>query len=131
VEVLLVLVILGVIAAMVVPNVLGRQEKAMIDVTKASIRGLEGTLKLYAVDHDGSYPQGNQDAINQLLQPTDKDGNSMPAYTELVYDAWDEMFYYRYPGTKQEVAGKPDIWSSGPNRQNEDGAGDDVNNWDK
>ena len=68
-EVLLVLVILGVIAAVVVPGLLGRQEKAMIDATRLSIKGLEHILELYALEHDAEYIQGNQDAIAMLLDP--------------------------------------------------------------
>lgn len=126
-EVLLVLAILGVIAVMVVPQLIGRQQKANIDVTHSSIKGLESALKLYAVDHDGEYPQGDQEVLEQLMQPTE----DTDPYVENINDAWGEMLFYRYPGTKQQYAGKPDIWSSGPNRKNEDGAGDDINNWDK
>ena len=125
-EVLLVLAILGVIAVMVVPQLMGRQQKANIDVTRSSIKGLESALKLYTVDHDGEYPQGDQEVLEQLMQPTEE----TDPYVENVNDAWGEMLFYRYPGTKQD-ASKPDIWSSGPNRKNEDGAGDDINNWDK
>lgn len=129
-EVLLVLAILGVIAVMVVPQLMGRQQKANISVTRSSIKGLESALKLYGVDHDGELPQGSQDALEQLLHPSDEDEQTEP-YVENINDAWDEMLFYRYPGTKQEYSSRPDIWSSGPNRKNEDGGGDDINNWDE
>jgi general secretion pathway protein G len=131
-EVLLVLAILGVIAAMVVPQLLGRQQKASVDATRASIHGLEQALKLYAVDHDGEFPQGSQEDLSVLMNPVDRNGQAMAPYLEkLPTDAWGEMLYYRYPGTQSRSAMKPDIWSSGPNRQNEDGSGDDVVNWDQ
>ena len=53
-EVLLVLAILGVIAAMVVPRLIDQQQGAMISTTKASIHMLQKTMDLYAVDHDGT-----------------------------------------------------------------------------
>ena len=129
-EVLLVLAILGVIAAMVVPQLLGRQKKAMEDTTRSSITGLEQALKMYAIDPDGQYPQGNQDALAVLMNPTDRQGRPLEPYLEkLPKDAWDQMLYYEYPNTKAPQTTKPAIWSSGANLQNEDGSGDDINNW--
>ena len=56
IEVLLVLAILGVIMALVVPQLLGTQQQANIDATKLSIKGLETGLQMYALDHDGQLP---------------------------------------------------------------------------
>ncbi len=133
IEVLLVLVILGVIGAMVVPSLLGTQKRAMIDAARASIKGLEGTLSYYAKDHEGEYPQGGQDALDQLLNPKDAQGNLMDPYIDAdrISDPWKERFYYEYPNNKGGRSTKPAIWSSGPNRRNEDGSGDDINNWDE
>lgn len=129
-EVLLVVAILGVIAAIVVPQLLGRQQKAMIDTTRASISGLEQALKMYAIDHYGEYPQGNQTGLEVLLEPVDQNGQPMTPYLEkLPTDAWGEMLNYEYPNTKATRNLKPAIWSSGPNKQNENGSGDDINNW--
>ena len=44
-------------------------------------------------------------------------------------DAWDQPLFYESPNTKVTDTDRPAIWSSGPNRQNENGEGDDVNNW--
>lgn len=130
-EVLLVVAILGVIAAIVVPQLLGRQQKAMVDTTRASVSGLESALKLYAIDHDGEFPQGDQNALTSLLDPVDRNNQPMTPYLEkLPVDAWGQTLYYEYPNTKATRALKPAIWSSGPNKQNENGSGDDINNWD-
>ena len=131
-EVLLVLAILEVIAAIVVPNLLGTQQKAYVEQTKANIKGLENTMTMYAIDHDGTYPQGGQEEMLQaLMQPTDRDGNEMKAYMDSQpKDAWGRVLNYRYPGQNHpQGVDKPDIWSNGQNSQNEDGGGDDVNNW--
>ena len=66
-EVLLVLAILGVIAAIVVPQLIGRQREALIKASRTSIAGLEGALKLYAAEHDGEYPVGSHDEVFALL----------------------------------------------------------------
>ena len=130
-EVLLVLAILGVIAAIVVPNLLGRQKEGYAKATTSSINGLMSTLEFYAQAHDGEFPQGGQDEmISSLTQPKDRDGQPEKAYLDKApKDAWGENLNYRYPGTKQPSADRPDIWSNGPNKQNEDGGGDDINNW--
>jgi general secretion pathway protein G len=130
IEVLLVLVIIGVIGALVLPQVLGRQKKAMADAAKASIRGVEHALQLYAADHEGEYPQGGQEALDQLLSPTDVNGNTTDPYIERVEDPWQQKLFYEYPNSKGGRSNKPAIWSSGPNRKNEEGGGDDINNWD-
>lgn len=129
-EVLLVIAILGVIAVMVVPQLLGRQQESYIGATRASIKGVEEALKLYAFDHDGNYPEGNRDFLPQLLDRQDYNGKQVGPYlTEEPNDAWGEPFYYEYPNNKGGNSNKPAIWSSGPNRQNEDGGGDDITNW--
>ena len=132
VEVLLVLVILGVIAAMVVPNLIGRQQDAQIKATRASIHGFETALKMYAVSNNGDFPQVSGDeAINLLLNPgQDASGRPLSPYLEKPpRDAWGQPLVYEYPNSKVANAVKPAIWSIGPNHQNEDGSGDDINNW--
>jgi len=128
IEVLLVVAILGVIAAAVVPALIGRQADANIGVTRTSIKGLEQALKLYALDHDGTYPTGGKDILPQLAQSSEYHGKQIKPYLEAVpKDAWAEALFYEYPSGK--AGEKPAVWSSGPNRQNEDGGGDDITNW--
>jgi general secretion pathway protein G len=56
-ELLIVLAIIGLIAAMVLPNLIGQQQKANIGITKEAIHNMEQALKLYAVDHNAQYPK--------------------------------------------------------------------------
>jgi general secretion pathway protein G len=45
-------------------------------------------------------------------------------------DAWGEPLYYQYPNDKATSAvDKPAIWSAGPDRKNDNGSNDDINNW--
>ncbi|MBS0206383.1 MAG: type II secretion system protein GspG [Planctomycetes bacterium] len=130
-EVLLVLAILGVIAAMVVPNLLGRQKEALIRTSKMSIKSLEEACTQYAISHEGDFPQGsNKEAFGVLLNPgVDTDGKPISPYLKSVpNDAWNNELNYQFP-PKVAEATVPSIWSSGPNRQNEDGGGDDITNW--
>ena len=133
IEVLLVLAILGVIAAMVVPNLLGRQEVANQKATRISIAGFENAMKMYAQDHDGQFPPGNGDTIIQMLMTPEQSSESAkprPPYLEKVpLDAWKQPLRYEYPpsGNRQSTIDKPAIWSAGPDHQ--DDTADDVNNW--
>ena len=129
-ELLIVLAIIGVIAAMVVPKFLAQQKGALLKITRSTIGNVEKASEFYAVDHDGECPTGSQEAIKMLLKPTDKDGKAMKAYLDKEpRDAWDQPLHYEYPNTKAPDSDKPAIWSTGPNRQNENGEGDDINNW--
>ncbi len=130
-EVLLVIAILGVLAAIVVPNLLGSQMQANINATKASINGLETALQSYAISHNGEMPQGGQsEMLSALLETKDRDGKPTdPILAEQPKDAWGQVLNYRYPATHQTVRTRPDIWSNGPDQKNDDGSGDDVNNW--
>lgn len=134
IEVLLVLAIIGVIAAIAVPQLLGRQQDAYIKATQAKIKGLEDTAKMFAVDNDGVYPNGGSDAaFNLLLNPgQDKNGRARQPYIEEIpKDAWGNPLSYEYPpsGNRATPANKPAIWSAGPDRQ--DGTDDDVTNWNQ
>lgn len=131
-EMLIVLGIILVIAAMVVPNLLGSQKKANIKATRASISNLEQAFKLYAADNNGEYPQGGQEQIQLLLEPTGSDGQPAEPYLESQpLDAWGQVFQYEYPNNKSKSTTKPAIWSSGPDQKDDNGSGDDVNNWDQ
>ena len=127
-EVLLVLAILGVIAAMVVPKLIGTQQGANIEATKLSIVGLETALKLYTIKHEGSYPE----TLEELLAPVDRDGNPLPPNIERIpEDAWGNPFSYRTEQDQNiQTLMVARIWSWGPDRQDDDGSGDDINNWD-
>jgi general secretion pathway protein G len=133
-EMLLVLGILILIAAIVTPALFSRQRRALIRVTRTSIVGLEGALKLYAAEHKGEYPEGSATEVFELLMnPVEgEDGHRLAPYVDdLPADAWEQTLHYQYPSTRHRRTGKPAIWSAGPDRKNDDGDHDDINNWDE
>ena len=81
VEVLLVLAILGAIAAMVVPDLLSRQNKAQSDSVLISIKATEQALKMYAIDHGGKWPKSDV-AIKTLLEAQGSDPQWSGPYLE-------------------------------------------------
>lgn len=131
-EVLIVLAIIGVIAAMVVPRLLGQQQQANIDATRANIRGAESAIEFYAKDHFGSYPtaSGNEEVWTLLMTPEEVNGRTIgPWLDEAAKDAWGRRLYYEWTGQAADGLTKPKIWSVGPDGQNQNGNPDDVNNW--
>jgi len=136
-ELLIVLAIILVIAAMVVPNLIGSQQTANEKATLATIKQMEGAAGAYAADHDGEYFVGNgQDAWNALMNPgTYKRRKLKPNLGEIPLDAWGRALQYEWKSggghSKQQNALKPAIWSTGPDGQG-DGTnpnGIPLNNW--
>jgi len=122
-EILIVLAIIGVIAAMAIPRLLGQQKTANLKITKQSIKTLEQTLEIYAVENSANFPE----SVDDLLKAPEEGGTAL--LDKFPTDAWGEkLFYDATP--KVATSDRPAVWSSGPNKQNENGSGDDVNNWD-
>lgn len=132
IEVLLVLAIIGVIAAFAVPQLIGTQQTAMIKTTTSLLTVLEKDAMRYAVDHDGVYPTGDAETVYGILMDpgVDRSGNKLPSYiAETPKDAWNNPLFYEYPpsGNRQSLIDKPAIWSAGPDQQ--EGTEDDIVNW--
>jgi len=125
-EVLIVLAILAVIIGLVVPNLMKGRERANIDATKVQIKAVEDALDMYALDHDGDYPQGGLSALmtnpggdTKWKGPYTK-GNKSPV------DPWGNPIQYQNPGTHQND-GRPDVWSMGKDKAAN--TADDITNW--
>jgi general secretion pathway protein G len=124
VELLLVLVILGILAAIVVPKFGGRTEQARITAAVTQISTFGTALNAFEVD-TGSYPRG-QDGLQQLLvAPTDVTGWRGPyLMSDIPLDPWGRPYVYEFPG-RLNPSGY-DIISTGPDGQA--GTPDDVAN---
>ncbi|MBN1557265.1 MAG: type II secretion system major pseudopilin GspG [Lentisphaerae bacterium] len=105
IEVLLVVAILGILAAVVVVNVGGRREQAMVEATRTSISALSGAVDLYEVD-TGRYPTG----LESLVQDDGAPNWSGPYIKGgLQGDPWGTAFAY-----KKRAEGGYEIRSAGP-----------------
>ena len=125
-EILLVLAILGVVMAMVMPRLMGRQQHANADATRISIAGLTQALKLYALDHSGEYPKSTE-GMDVLMKNPGNDKRWRGPYLEHpALDAWGNPFKYHFPGKKNTDTF--DIVSPGPDRVM--GTNDDISNSD-
>lgn len=127
IEVMIVVVILSLLAAIVVPNLIGRQEKAMAAKARIDITGLENSLKLYKSDNF-HYPSTEQ-GLDALVKkpsgsPEPKNWNKDGYMDRLPKDPWGNPYQYLNPGTH----GKIDVYSMGPDGVNSE---DDIGNWNK
>ncbi len=127
IELLLVLAILGVMMAMVIPNLMGRQQHANVDVTRSSIAGIEQAIQMYQLDHQGKIP-ASRDGLDVLVASNNQRDKQWrgPYLKKIPVDAWGTPFEYAVPG-KQNPKGY-DVVSAGPDRQH--GTADDIGNWE-
>ena len=125
IEVMVVVVILSILAAIVVPKIMDRPEQARITKAKSDIRALEAALNLYRLDNM-VYPTTDQGLDALVSAPTDapepknwKEGGYLD---RLPADPWGNAYLYLSPGSHGAI----DIYSSGPDAQSTD---DDIGNW--
>jgi general secretion pathway protein G len=125
IEVMIVVVILGILAAVVIPKILDRPDQARITAAKSDIAVILQQLKLYRLDN-GFYPSTDQGLNALTTKPTT---NPVPAnwksggYLErLPNDPWGRPYQYLNPGVKGEI----DVFSLGANGQGGDSA---IGSW--
>jgi general secretion pathway protein G len=99
-----VLVIIGVLAALIIPNVLERADDARITAAKTDISNLSQALKLYKLDNQ-NYPTAEQGLQALVIRPTvgTVPMNWKPYIEKLPQDPWGHPYQYLNPGIKSEV----------------------------
>lgn len=103
IEILLVVVIISALAAMVVPRLTGRSEKARESIARTDITANVPTaLKLYELDN-GNFPSSAQ-GLNALLvkpsgEPIPQNWNGPYIERKTILDPWGREYQYRYPST--------------------------------
>ncbi|HEV7867609.1 MAG TPA: type II secretion system major pseudopilin GspG [Chthoniobacteraceae bacterium] len=126
VEMLLVLVILAVLAAIVIPKFAGRSQQAKETAAQSQINSMELALDSFEVDN-GFFPKGN-DGLSALVEQPSGAQNWKGPYLKkgIPADPWGNPYVYAYPG-KNNAAGY-DLSSMGPDGRS--GGDDDITNWD-
>lgn len=127
---MVVIVILGVLAALIVPSVLSRTDDARIVAAKTDIAAIRQALKLYRLDNLG-YPTQSQGLQALVVKPTDPPipPNWKPGgYLEkLPNDPWGRPYHYLVPGLKGDV----DVFTYGADGQpGGTGVDADIGSWD-
>lgn len=128
-EVMVVIVILGILASLVVPNLLGNKEKADQQKVVTDLVALENSLDMYKLDN-GVYPsteQGLQALVSQPAgAPEPRNYRSGGYIKRLPQDPWGNEYQYLSPGEQGEI----DIYSLGADGQEGgEGTAVDIGNW--
>ncbi|KFZ36617.1 general secretion pathway protein GspG [Shewanella mangrovi] len=125
-EIMVVIVILGMLAALVVPNIMGNKEKADQQKAISDIVSLENQLDMYKLDNS-KYPTTEQGLEALVQKPTSspeprnyRDGGYIK---RLPQDPWGNAYLMLSPGEH----GKVDVFTAGPDGQA--GTEDDIGNW--
>jgi general secretion pathway protein G len=132
IEIMVVIVILAMLAALVGPKLMGRTDDAKIKTTGIQLKGLESALKLYKLDN-GAYPSTEQGLGALVSKPTVgvipksyKDGGYLDSKT-VPKDAWGNDYLYVAPGEH----GDYDLFSYGSDgAKGGDGKNADITSWD-
>ena len=132
IEIMVVMVILGILAGLIIPRIMGRPEEARRTKARIQIESIETALKLYKLDN-GSYPTTEQ-GLQALVEPPSV-GKLASAWREGGYlekgrvpkDPWDNEYVYLCPG----IHGDLDLVSYGADGETGgEGKDMDINNWE-
>src|SRR5688572_33155939 len=125
IELLLVLVILGILAAIVVPKFSGRTEQARVTAAQSQIATFGTALDAFEVDN-GYYPKGKNGLQDLVQQPRDATSWKGPYLKgEIPLDPWGQAYAYECPGKHNPTS--YDLMSGGPDARA--GSEDDISNW--
>ncbi len=124
IEVLVVLIILGLIAAIIVPRITGRVDEAKVETTKIQLKAIKDALEQYKLDN-GMYPTTEQGLKALVEKPTTPpEPPRWRQYLEKVpKDGWGREFIYISPGVNRPY----ELRSRGPD--GEEGTEDDIDVW--
>src|SRR5258706_4300338 len=127
IELMVVLVIIGVLAALIVPNVLDRAEDARVTAARTDVNNLMQALKLYKLDNQ-RLPTTEQGLQALVAKPTaaPTPPNWKPYVEKLPEDPWHHAYQYLNPGGKGEI----DVMSFGADGQpGGEGKNADIGSW--
>jgi len=127
IELMVVLVIIGVLAALIVPNLIERADDARVTAAKTDVNNLMQALKLYRLDNQ-RYPTSEQGLQALLTRPSTGPAapNWKPYVEKLPNDPWGHPYQYLNPGLKGEI----DVLSLGADGQpGGEGKNADIGSW--
>lgn len=128
IELMVVLVIIGALAALIVPNVIGRADESRVTAARADVTSLYQALKLYRLDNH-RYPTSEQGLAALAQKPTTAPvpGNWKPYLEKLPTDPWGNAYQYLNPGIHGEV----DVMSLGADgKPGGEGNDADIGSWE-
>ena len=129
IEIMVVVIIIGLLAAVIVPSVINKVDEARVSKAKADIQSLETALTMYRLDNS-KYPTTDQGLQALTVQPTDPSIRHwrVGGYLQRVSkDPWGADYQYVFPGTHGK---EYDLYTLGADSQpGGEGANADIGNW--
>lgn len=130
IEIMVVVVIIGLLAAFIVPQVIGQVDQARITKVKGDLQAIETALAMYRLD-TARYPTTDLGLIALVKKPDDPTvRNWRPGgyIAKVSKDPWGNEYRYAYPGTRGL---EYDLYSVGPDGQEgtEESDKDNIGNW--
>ena len=129
IEIMVVVVIIGLLAAFILPNVFGNVEKAQIAKVKGDIQGIETALTMYKLDNF-KYPStdlGLAALVQRPNDPTVRNWREGGYIKRISKDPWGNPYQYLYPGLHGQ---EYDLYSFGADSQEGgEGPNADIGNW--
>ncbi len=127
IEIMVVVIILGILTAIVAPNIIGRVGDAQVTAAKQTIRSIEGALRMYRLDNF-NYPNTEKGIEALSKKPIGQNARNWkgPSLDRIPEDPWGTKYLYTYPGLNGEF----DVYTYGRDGQpGGDGDDADIGNW--
>ena len=127
IEIMVVVVIIGLLAALVAPALIGNIDRAQVNRAMADIRSIETALNLYRLDNF-RYPSTDQGLDALVRNPGEAAAPNWKAYLRsLPSDPWNQPYQYIYPGQRSEF----DLFTYGADGvQGGEDINADIGNWE-
>ncbi|GMR08945.1 MAG: GspG family T2SS major pseudopilin variant XcpT [Gammaproteobacteria bacterium] len=127
IEIMVVVAIIGILAALIVPNIIDEPDKAKVVKVKQDIRAIVLSLNMYKLDNH-NYPTTDEGLEALVNRPESATAWRKDGYlAKLPKDPWDNEYQYLIPGTH----GRIDVYSLGADKQpGGEGFKADIGNWD-
>ena len=127
-EIMVVVIVIGIIAAAIIPQFIGTTVDAKISTAKGSVAELESAIQRFYIQLD-RYPTSEEGLKVLVEAPTGEEQKWRGPYIKMLRpDPWGHPYQYRYPGVKR--TGSFDIWSRGSDgADGGEGEAVDIGNW--
>jgi general secretion pathway protein G len=126
-EIMVVVVIIGLLAAAVVPQLIGNVDRAAVGRAKQDVRQIENSLNLYRLDNF-RYPTTSEGLEALVANPGEASApNWRQVLKSVPRDPWDQPYHYASPGQHGDF----DVFTYGADRQEGgEGVNADIGNWE-
>jgi general secretion pathway protein G len=126
IEIMVVVIVIGILAATIIPKFMGTTHDAKVATAKGNIAELDSALERYNVQMD-SYPSTEEGLKALVDKPANDDGKWRGPYIKMLRpDPWNQPYQYKYPGTRHTTG--PDLWATDPDKT-KGAEGAEIGNW--